>query len=97
MTQGSNTARTLPGLESGERLCEAFEIYREWAPDSDLDFEQAILLLMGAVRGEQIELGICRHCSAALLIGKVGQHRDDCIHCGRHGAQSTIHGQIVTR
>lgn len=36
---GTQAAPALPGLESGERLCETFEI-RGWAPDAEFDFEQ---------------------------------------------------------
>ena len=42
-------------IENRERLCEAYEIYREWDPTSDLEFEQAAVLLDGAAQGDNID------------------------------------------
>ncbi len=36
-----------PGLENGERLCTAYEIFREWEPSADMEFDQAALLARG--------------------------------------------------
>src|ERR1700731_3249243 len=48
-----------PSLEGGEKLCEAFEIYREWEPDAYLEFDYAVLLASGAIKGEEVELSAC--------------------------------------
>ena len=45
-----------PCLENGERLCDAYEIFRAWEPDADLEFDQAVLLARGAAKSEDIEL-----------------------------------------
>ena len=36
-----------PGLENGERLCTAYEIFCEWEPSADMEFDQAALLARG--------------------------------------------------
>lgn len=68
-------------LEAGEKLCEAYEIYREWEPDSPLEFDHAVLLAAGAIKGEEIELSGCNECSCALLIDKRGKPRTSCARC----------------
>lgn len=79
-------ARSPASLESGERLCEAFEIYREWEPAAEFEFEQAVLLLIGASEGEKIALEYCPHCSAAFLVDKLDGARRTCARCKRKGA-----------
>lgn len=79
-------ARSPASLEKGERLCEAFEIYREWEPSAEFAFEQAVLLLIGTSEGEKIELEYCPHCSAALLIDRLGGARRTCARCKRRPA-----------
>jgi hypothetical protein len=76
-------ARSPASLENGERLCEAFEIYREWEPRAELEFEQAVLLLIGTTDAQKIELTSCPHCRAALLIDKLGAARRACVRCTR--------------
>jgi hypothetical protein len=70
-----------PSLEGGEKLCEAYEIYREWEPDAHLEFDYGVLLATGAIKGEDIELSICDSCACALLIDKLGKARLTCAHC----------------
>lgn len=76
-------AQSLASLENGEKLCEAFEIFREWEPHADLEFEQAVLLMMGSVRAEKIELIHCSICARPLLIDKLASVRDTCSRCRR--------------
>src|SRR6202789_606785 len=32
-----------PSLDGGEKLCEAYEIYREWEPNAHLEFDYGVL------------------------------------------------------
>lgn len=70
-------------LENGEKLCEAFEIYREWEPRAELAFEQAVLLMVGSIHADEIELSHCSGCSVALLIDRHGSARETCRRCRR--------------
>lgn len=76
---GFDTSR--PSIEGGERLCEAYEIYREWEPGAALEFDYAVLLAMGAVEGEFIVLSTCSVCRGALLIDKQGKPQTACLRC----------------
>ncbi len=71
-------------IENGERLCEAFEIFREWEPTSDLEFEQAVLLLDGAARAQHVEFRLCASCAGSMLIDKMGDTRNTCQNCRRN-------------
>jgi hypothetical protein len=71
-------------IENGERLCEAYEIYREWEPASDLEFEQAVLLLEGTVHGASVEFRPCASCAGSLLIDKFGDTQNSCHLCRRN-------------
>ncbi len=72
---------------AGERLCTAYEIFREWEPSSDMEFDQAALLARGAASSEDIELFRCLHCQSAMLIDKWARRREVCSGCrGRRSA-----------
>lgn len=83
---GADDAQVLPSLENGERLCEAFEAFREWEPQATYDFEQAVLLLTGAARADKIELTYCPVCSIAVLRDKLGGDEATCPRCRRKQA-----------
>ncbi|MCC7253222.1 MAG: hypothetical protein IT540_15270 [Hyphomicrobium sp.] len=70
-----------PGLESGERLCVAYEIFRAWEPDADMEFDQAVLLAKGTARSEAIELLRCRTCHSTMLIDTGARRREVCAGC----------------
>jgi hypothetical protein len=39
---GPQAAVALPSIENGERLCEAFEIFNEWEPSANFEFEEVV-------------------------------------------------------
>ncbi len=86
--QGTQEAKSLPSLENGERFCEAYEMYREWCPDAEFDFEQARLLLTGAVRADVIALTHCDGCTGALLVDKLGEAGTGCHYCRRRASRN---------
>ena len=75
-------------LDDGERLCEAFEICKEWQPDSNLEFDQAVLLARGIARNEEIELSRCSICRCALLIDRLAVLQDKCDRCRRQARKN---------
>jgi hypothetical protein len=77
-----------PCLENGERLCEAYEIFREWEANADLEFDQAVLLARGTTKSADIELTRCPNCRRALLIDKWARRREACAECRRRRASS---------
>ena len=70
-----------PCLEVGERLCDTYEIYREWEPRGKLEFGYALLLATGTIKAEEVELTTCPECGRAMLLDKRGAANRTCTRC----------------
>lgn len=81
--RGPQAAKRLPSLERGERLCQTFEILKTWDPTSNLTFEQAVLLAVGATDASTIELRTCAGCDRAQLVNRLVPHTSGCTQCPR--------------
>jgi hypothetical protein len=75
---------SVPSLEGGEKLCEAYEIFREWEPHAHFEFDYGVLLATGVLKAEEVELSRCRSCGCALLIDKLGKVQRNCARCRRY-------------
>jgi hypothetical protein len=75
-----NARRTLPGLEFGEHLCEAFELFRVLVPGGTLNLDRLILLVM-ALAERQLTVGHCSDCWALILLDPLGAKRSRCVSC----------------
>jgi hypothetical protein len=78
-----------PTLEGGEKLCEAYEIYREWEPNAHLEFDYAVLLATGAIKRNEVELSTCVNCGCALFLDKLNIPQLRCSRC-RNQPQKTM-------
>jgi hypothetical protein len=74
-------ARSLASLTRGELLCQAYEAYRGLIPEGLISFEHAVFLLTTLVRGDELILGACRDCSAALIVDRWTLRAPRCIVC----------------
>jgi len=81
--RNGTSGELLPSLENGELLCEAYEVFRMWVAESDLEFDQAVLLARGVAKSEIIELTQCSCCDGVMLIDKLAQRKERCNDC-RH-------------
>ena len=77
-----NASRTLPSLEFGESLCEAFELFRLIVPRATLNLDRCILLVM-ALAERQLTVGRCSQCPAVVLLDPLGAKRSLCVSCER--------------
>jgi len=67
-------------LNFTDRLCEAYEAYRALVPQTEIEFEELILLRSSVAKGD-IRLGRCRTCKGLILINPYdGGHRT-CAQC----------------
>jgi len=73
--------KRLPGIERGERLCDALEMFRLMVPDTRITLEQVVLLVFTLAERESWELGFCASCHAAILIDRLALSRRLCAHC----------------
>lgn len=78
---GQDVAAALPGIESGELLCEALEAFQVWEPEAKLSIERAIQLALGVVGGVHVTLSECSDCHGALLIEGARRQYANCGHC----------------
>ncbi|HEY1725421.1 MAG TPA: hypothetical protein VGF89_08360 [Steroidobacteraceae bacterium] len=78
--------RTLPSLSRAESLCQAYEAYRGLIPEALISFEHAVFLLTCLVRGDELLLGSCRDCSAALIVDRWSLRAPRCIVCAGFAA-----------
>src|ERR1700689_2708991 len=78
-------ARSLACLTRGELLCQAYEAYRDLIPEGLISFEHAVFLLTTLVGGDELILGACRDCGAALIVDRWSlraRREPDCQHHG---------------
>lgn len=80
--------RTFPGVERGERLCEAFENFRVMFPDSPLTIEHAVLLALALARGDEVALGSCESCKGVIVVNRLEPRRPVCFYCLREAGAS---------
>jgi hypothetical protein len=73
--------KALQSLETGERLCHAYELYREIVPESRLTMDQLIILVIALAEGEDLVIGHCVNCHGALLLDRLGASRRLCFAC----------------
>lgn len=78
---GNQAARIRPCLENGELFCEALEVFRDWLPEAQLDFERALQLATGVVHAEDVTLGWCSDCRCAMLFEGCRRAYANCGHC----------------
>lgn len=75
-----NAWRTLPSLEFGEAICEAFELFRLIVPGATLNLDRMILLVM-ALAERQLTVKHCSQCHATILLDPLGAKRRRCTSC----------------
>jgi hypothetical protein len=82
-----NARKALPSVELGERLCHAYEIFRRVVPESRFTMDQFILLALSLAQGDELEVGHCSQCHAALLLDPLSASSRECPSC----KQSALH------
>jgi hypothetical protein len=77
----ANPQKTLPSLVRGERLCYAFELYRQVVPQARLTLEQLVLLVLTVADGESWVVDYCTSCHATILTDRLSPSRRLCARC----------------
>src|SRR4051794_16904781 len=85
----SNPARELPSLTTGERLCYAFELYRQMVPKPQITLDQLVLLVMTLAERIEVTLAHCDGCDAAILLLLLHKPARICSRCARAQRQPT--------
>jgi hypothetical protein len=88
-------ARSLACLARAELLCQAYEAYRGLIPEGVISFEHAVFLLTTLVRGDELILGACRDCGAALIVDRWSLRAPRCPLCAVDHAQAASAGGVT--
>jgi hypothetical protein len=94
-TAAPELVRSLPCLARGELLCQAYETYRGLIPEGLISFEHAVFLLTTLVRGDELVLGACRDCGAALIVDRWSLRAPRCPLCAADHAQAASIGDVI--
>jgi len=68
-------------LDDGEQLCEIYDAYLAYYPQSKVQFEELMLLRKSLAKGDLIELRLCRLCKALIMNNRSDRYRRTCGHC----------------
>lgn len=68
-------------LGDAERLCDAFDLYREIAPNGPLSFEQAVCVVRALWARDEIAVGSCKGCGAFILVDQLSLFEPRCSWC----------------
>lgn len=79
--QVQDAHRSLPCMQRGEALCEAFEAYRHMVPTGRISFEHAVFLVTALARGDEIRAMHCADCSALTVVDRFASLARRCPGC----------------
>lgn len=77
----ANAHLEIPGIERGERLCRAFELYQSLVGHTDLTLDHAVQLILALAQGTELRLRQCAHCGGAMIVDPQGPQQRVCTYC----------------
>ncbi|HTQ37041.1 MAG TPA: hypothetical protein VMH77_08395 [Steroidobacteraceae bacterium] len=83
--------RSLPGMQRGEALCEAFETYLRLVPDARISFEHAVFLVTALARGDELRAGPCADCTGLIVLDRYSPGLRRCMAC-----EASLQGRLLT-
>lgn len=89
LNQVADASRAVPGMQRGEALCAAFEIYRRLLPASRITFEHAVFLVMALARGDELRATPCTDCTGLIVIDRYSPAMRRCLAC-EHSSQGRL-------
>jgi hypothetical protein len=73
--------QALANISRGEKLCQAFEVYRELVQDPRVSFEHFVYLVSALAAGQELMLVNCEECSAVTVVDRMSLSARHCLHC----------------
>jgi hypothetical protein len=68
-------------LDEGERTCDIYDAYLAYYPQSNVQFEELMLLKRSLAKGDLLELGLCSKCKGLIVNNRYDRSRLTCWHC----------------
>jgi Flagellar transcriptional activator (FlhC) len=88
-----SAAKSLPGLARGERLLNAFGLFRVLVPDARISLEHAVLLASELTIARTLTLRRCAQCDGLMVVDLLGPVHADCAFCRLDSRDTAEHGQ----
>jgi hypothetical protein len=70
--------QALANISRGEKLCQAFEVYRELVQDPRVSFEHFVYLVSALAAGQELMLVNCEECSAVTVVDRMSLRARHC-------------------
>lgn len=74
-------ANVYPNLDRGERLCEVYEAYRTYLPESEVTFELIVLLAIELAEPDSLEMRRCLTCPRLIVLEILSLRHRHCPQC----------------
>ena len=68
-------------LDEGEQACDIYDAYLAYHPQSNVRFEELMLLKRSLSKGNLLELALCRVCKGLIMNNRYDRGRETCSHC----------------
>jgi hypothetical protein len=81
VSHSADAQRTMPGMQRGEALCEAFETYRRLVPAPRISFEHAVYLVTALARGDELRAVSCADCTGLIVVDRYAAQTRRCLAC----------------
>ena len=85
----ADAQRTLPGVQRGTALCEAFETYRRLIRTPRISFEHAVFLVTALARGDELAATLCGDCHSLIVVDQFAVPARRCFSC-----ELSLQGQL---
>ena len=94
----SETAGVGPvsSFDRGEELCEIYETYLAYHPNTVVRLEEMMLLKRSLAKGD-ISVGRCCRCEGLILIDRLGHSGLTCWHCRLTNETRSDEGELISR
>ena len=77
----ADARKSLPGVQRGEALCEAYEVYRQLVGTPRISFEHAVFLVTALARGDELRATHCAGCRGLILVDQGAMPTRRCGSC----------------
>jgi len=74
-------AAALPSLTRGERLVDAFDLYRALVPVTHFTLEHALLLAKELSQRKVLTVSCCDRCDGVMIVDLIGSIQEECAFC----------------
>jgi Flagellar transcriptional activator (FlhC) len=77
-----DSIKSSTSLDAGEQACDIYDAYLAYYPQSNVRFEELMLLKSSLAQGDIVALGLCRLCRGLIINHRFERPRQTCSHCG---------------